>query len=63
MKLWSRRQHGEVVHTVLVKLRLMLPAWLDSTREAMLEEVTGSAGEKVRNFDHLSMLRDPKDKN
>lgn len=56
MKLWSRRQHGEVVHTVLVKLRLMLPVWLDSTREAMLKEVTGSAREKVRNFDHLSML-------
>lgn len=46
----------EVVHTVLVKLRLMLPEWQNSTREAMLEEGTRSAGEKVRNFDHLSML-------
>lgn len=46
----------EIVHTVLVKFRLMLPVWQNSTREAMLEEGAGSAGEKVRNFDHLSML-------
>lgn len=46
----------EVAHTVLVKLRLMLPECLNSPGEAMLEEETRSAGEKVRNFDHLSML-------
>lgn len=47
----------------LVKPRAMLPVWQDSTREVMLEEVTRSAGVRVRDLDHLRLLRVPEVQN